>query len=269
MKASKGSAAPPPDRAGGVVAALPRRTVLAGSAAVGLAACSAVPRTALHAEEPSGRRTRAVHLIARGWHTDVDLPADRLPPSLAALAQDFPGATHFLFGFGERAYWTRPDPTSMDAFAALVPGPGVILVTALRVPPEAAFAAEDVVALPVTEAGLDRLAAHLAAELREDGQVRRLAEGPYPGSRFYATSRRYSAAYTCNTWTADAAQVAGTGVVATGVLFAGQLMARAKAVAARRASPAETLALQDRNGHTPRADAWIAPFVRKRDGAEK
>ena len=132
----------------------------------------------------------------------------------------------------------------MDALAALLPGPGVILATALRVPPEAAFASEDVVTLPVTEAGLDRLAAHLASELRENGEFRRLADGPYPGSRFYATSRRYSAVYTCNTWTADAAQVAGTGVSASGILFAGQLMERARAVAAR-APPV-------RGGGTPR-----------------
>jgi len=211
------------------------------------------------AEDAGTPRTRAVHLVARGWHTDVDLPADRLPPPLLPLAHDFPGASHFLFGFGERAYWTRPDPTSADAFSALVPGrPGVILVTALRVPPEAAFAAEDVVALPVTEEGLDRLAAHLAAELREDGQVRRLADGPYLGSRFYATGRRYSVAYTCNTWTADALQVAGTGVAATGVLFAGQLMARARTVA-RRSGPAETLAPPERKTYTSRAGAQPAP----------
>ncbi len=241
----------PPGRAGGAGAPLPRRAVLAGCAA-GLAACGGATPTMHRAH--TGPRTRAVHLVARGWHTDVDLPADRLPPPLLPLARDFPGATHFLFGFGERAYWTRPDPTSMDAFAALVPGPGVILVTALRVPPEAAFAAGDVVALPVTETGLDRLAAHLAVELREDGQIRRLADGPYPGSRFYATPRRYSAAYTCNTWTADALQVAGTGVAAAGVLFAGQLMARARAVA-RRAATAETLAPPERNTYTQRAEA--------------
>ena len=241
MKAPPGSAASPPNRAEGVGTPLPRRTVLASCAVTaGLAACSAVPPGKTRRAEDAGgaRRTRAVHLVARGWHTDVDLPADRLPPPLLPLARDFPGASHFLFGFGERAYWTRPDPTSADAFAALVPGPGVVLATALRVPPQAAFAAEDVVALPVTEDGLERLAAHLAVELREDGQVRRLAEGPYPGSRFYATGRRYSAAYTCNTWTADALQVAGTGVSAKGILFAGQLMARARAVAARRAGPA-------------------------------
>jgi uncharacterized protein (TIGR02117 family) len=219
-----------------------RRAVLAGCAAA-LAACSATE--ASRRADPGQPRTRAVHLVARGWHTDVDLPADRLPAPLFPLADDFPGAAHFLFGFGERAYWTRPDPGSMDALAALVPGPGVVLVTALRVAPPAAFPAEDVVPLPVTEEGLARLAAFLAAELQERGEFRRMADGPYPGSRFYATSRRYSAVYTCNTWVADALQIAGTGVASPGALFASQLMRRARtaaAAAAHQAEPVPTLA---------------------------
>jgi uncharacterized protein DUF2459 len=243
MKSPPRSALPSPSGAGRASPPLapPRRIVLAGCAAGALAAaCSATkppPRA-----DTARRRTRVVHLVARDWHTDVDLPADRLPARLLPLAHDFPGATHFLFGFGERAYWTQPQPGSMDAFAALVPGPGVILVTALRVAPTAAFPAGDVVALPVTEEGLARLAAFLAAELREEGEFRRMADGPYPGSRFYATSRRYSAAYTCNTWTADALQVAGTGVSASGILLASQLMARARAAAAFLTGPAQILA---------------------------
>ena len=243
MKAPPGSATRPPD-AGGTRRPLPRRAVLAGGIAAGLAGCSAT-RATHPADTAAGPRTRAVHLVARGWHTDVDLPADRLPASLLPLAEDFPGAAHFLFGFGERAYWTQPNPSAADALAALTPGPGVVLVTALRVSPAAAFPAEDVVVLPVSEEGLARLAAFLGAELREEGEFRRMADGPYPGSRFYATSRRYSVAYTCNTWTADALQVAGTGVTASGVLFARQLMGRARA-AARRTAPTETLAPADR-----------------------
>ncbi|GAA0570426.1 TIGR02117 family protein [Craurococcus roseus] len=205
--------------------------MLAGCAAAGVAAASCSATGSLPRSDAGGARTRAVHLVARAWHTDVDLPADRLPPALLPLAQDFPGATHFLFGFGERAYWTKPEPSSTDALAALIPGPGVILVTALRAPPPAAFPPKDVVVLPVAEEGLDRLGAFLKAELREDGEFRRMADGPYPGSRFYATSRRYSAAYTCNTWVADALHVAGTGVAPAGILFAGQLMRRARAAA--------------------------------------
>ncbi|MBD0271547.1 MAG: DUF2459 domain-containing protein [Acetobacteraceae bacterium] len=213
------------------MAPLRRRALLAGGVAAGLAACSAAGPLPRPDAVVDGPRTRVVHLVARGWHTDVGLPADRLPPALLPLAQDFPGAAHFLFGFGERAYWTQPEPSSTDAFAALVPGPGVILVTALRVPPPLAFPPEDVVILPVPEEGLVRLGGFLAAELREKGEFRRLVNGPYPGSRFYATTRRYSAAYTCNTWVADALHVAGTGVAPAGILFARQLMRRARAAA--------------------------------------
>lgn len=245
MNRPQRSAPLPPSEAGQArgVAVRRRRAILAGcAAAAGLAACSAT--RSLHPTEAAGGdgpRTRVVHLVARDWHTDVDLPADRLPASLSPLAHDFPGAAHFLFGFGERAYWTQPRPGSTDALAALVPGPGVILVTAFRAPPPAVFPPEDVVALPVAEEGLSRLAAFLAAELREDGEFRRMADGPYLGSRFYATSRRYSAAYTCNTWVADALHVAGTGIAPSGVLFARQLMARARAIATRQPpAPART-----------------------------
>ena len=37
---------------------------------------------------------------------------------LRQVGQDFPGATHLLFGFGERAYWTRPDPSFADMLLA-------------------------------------------------------------------------------------------------------------------------------------------------------
>lgn len=228
-----------PSRTGNVGKPLCRRTVLAAGStaafAAGLVGCSASQDAMRLTNASPGPRTQRVHLVVRDWHTDVDLPADRLPTALLPLAYDFPGAAHFLFGFGERAYWTRPDPSSSDALAALLPGRGVILVTGLRVPPTAAFPPDDVVVLPVTENGLDRLAGFLAHELREDGAFRRMADGPYPGSRFYATSRRYSATYTCNTWTADALQIAQTGVSASGTIFARQLMNRARAAARRTA----------------------------------
>ena len=236
MTPPPGSAAPlhSAARGGGTPPrALPRRLILSGTAA-GLAACGVQPRNL--AGDDTAPREETVHLVSRGWHTDVDLPARRLPDALRVLEQDFPGASYFLFGFGERAYWAKPDPDSLDTFAALVPARGVILVTALRVSPDVAFPAPQVVTLPITTGGMARLAAFLAAELKEGGDVRRLAEGPYVGSRFYATSRRYSAVYTCNTWTADALQTAGTGVSASGVLLAGQVIDRAKAAAGRIAA---------------------------------
>jgi hypothetical protein len=59
----------------------------------------------------------------------------------------------------------------------------------------------------------------------------RIADGPYPGSLFYASSGTYSGFYTCNTWTADALRVGGLPVSSDGVLFAGQVMDRARRAA--------------------------------------
>jgi hypothetical protein len=60
-----------------------------------------------------------------------------------------------------------------------------------------------------------------------------LGDGPYPGSLFYASGDTYALTHTCNTWTAEALQIGGTEVRAAGVLFAGQVMDRARAAAER------------------------------------
>lgn len=174
-----------------------------------------------------------VDVVSRDWHTDIGLPVTELRGPLANLRQSFPGATYLLFGFGERAYWTKVEPTPLDMLRALLPGPGAILVTGLRVPPAEAFGPENVVTLAASEIGLDRVSDFLWGELTKglDGLPHPVADGPYLGSLFYATPRVYSAAFTCNTWTAEAVRIAGPPVSTSGVLFAGQVMERARAAA--------------------------------------
>jgi hypothetical protein len=159
---------------------------------------------------------------------------------LLRIADDFPDARHLLFGFGERAYWTRPDRALGDMLLALLPGPGAVLVTGLRASPVEAFGDEDVVRLAISQEGMDRLCAFLWATLEQDagGQPHFLKRGPYPGSLFYASARRYAAHYTCNTWTAHGLQAAGVPVDASGVLLAGQLMRRLRQAALRSADSA-------------------------------
>lgn len=214
-------------------AALSRRRILALATWLGGAALAGCSGAILPGAVDDGPAAGFIEIVSRDWHTDIGLPATELRGPLASLRRNFPGAAYLLFGFGERAYWTKEDPTPLDMLRALVPGPGVILVTGLRVPPAMAFGEENVVALAVPGAGLDRVSDFLWGELAKgpDGLPHPVADGPYLGSLFYATPRVYSAVYTCNTWTAEAVRIAGPPMLASGVLFAGQVMARARAVA--------------------------------------
>jgi uncharacterized protein (TIGR02117 family) len=196
--------------------------------------------------ETSGPRTATIYAVGRGWHTDVGLTAGRITGRLEPIRQLFPGATGFTFGFGARA-WLLAARRGLDEIVqALLPAPGAILVTALRAPPVEAFGADHVVRLAVTEAGVDRLVGFLTAsfELDQNGAPRLLAAGPYMGSAFYAASQTYDGIHTCNTWTAEALRAAGVPVSAEGVLFASQVMERARAASASQSPSAIGAALK-------------------------
>jgi hypothetical protein len=139
-----------------------------------------------------------------------------------------------VIGFGQRAYLLHREPDLADMLAALAPGPGALLVTALRDTPQTAFPADDVVVLRVSARGLARLTDFIAGSFERppDGALHAIADGPYPGSLFYASTGTYSAGFTCNTWTAEALQTAGLPVHVAGVMFAGEVADQARRIAA-------------------------------------
>jgi hypothetical protein len=182
---------------------------------------------------PPGPQAAIAFVIDRGWHTDIGLGVEDMHGPLTTLEQSFPGVRYLVFGFGDRAYLLARHRMLLDMVAALFPGPGAILVTALRAPPADAFGADHVVQLPLSPAQLDRLTSFIWDNLPKDprGLPLMIADGPYPGSLFYASSATYDLAYTCNTWTADALYVAGLPISPDGVVFASQLMRRVRSAA--------------------------------------
>jgi uncharacterized protein (TIGR02117 family) len=186
-----------------------------------LAGCAAAPSDA-----PVPRGDAVIYVVARGWHTDIGLPVGEMAGPLASLEQDFPGMRFAVFGFGERRYYMARETGSGEMIAALFPSDSAILMTALRAPPEQAFAKEQVVLLHVPSSGVARIVRELSASLEKtpDGALVRLADGPYAGSVFYASNETYDAFHTCNTWTARLLRDAGLPVNPHGVLFVGQVM---------------------------------------------
>ncbi len=184
---------------------------------------------------PMGSAT--ISVIARGWHTDIGLPVDEVTGPLATLERDFPGIRFMVFGFGERDYLMARSAGSGEMLAALFPSKSAILMTALRAPPTEAFADEHVVTLRLTQDGVDRMAELIwrALEKTADGSAYRLADGPYPGSTFYASNETYDAFHTCNTWTALLLRSGGLPINPDGVLFTGQVMQQVAQIAAMQA----------------------------------
>jgi uncharacterized protein (TIGR02117 family) len=184
---------------------------------------------------PAGPAAGTVYIVDRGWHTDIGLAAADIHGPLAAVAQPFPGVRYMTFGFGERAFYASRHTDFFTMLAALFPSRAAILVTALSVPPADAFGKTQVVALPLTAAGLTRLDAFLWSYLRkgDNGQPQFLAPGPYSGSLFYAATGTYDASFTCNTWTVEGLHVAGLPISPDGVVFAGEVMTRVRALALR------------------------------------
>jgi hypothetical protein len=213
------------------------RRVLQAITAAALLACGAVllgcgaapPRVADHDTLSSPESSAVIYVVRRAWHVDIGFAAAELQPPLASLRASFPGARYLLFGFGDRHYLVDQDRGPGGMLAALWPGAGVMLVTGLAASAQNAFGAQHVIEIRVSAsqaAAAQRfvwqsLAAHADT-------VTSLRSGPYDGSLYYASTQRYSALHTCNTWAAQALRAARLDVHSAGVVFAGQLWIQAR-----------------------------------------
>ena len=195
------------------------------------AACSA-PASVAPPDDP------VIYVVGRGWHTDIGLPVEEIAGELASLEQGFPGVRFLTFGFGERQYLVNRETTVGSMLHALLPSHSALLMTALRAAPQDAFGPSNVVVLHVSRAGLDRIEASIWREfdLSAAGLPMLLADGPYPGSVFYAARGTYDGFYTCNTWSAHILRTGGLPMPVTGVLFSGQVMGMARWIGAHPAA---------------------------------
>jgi uncharacterized protein (TIGR02117 family) len=173
-----------------------------------------------------------VYVIGRGWHTDIGLPVEEIAGPLAVLEAGLPDVRFVTFGFGERRFLVNRSTDFGSMLKALLPSRSALLTTLLKATPQAAFDQGNVVVLRVSRAGLARIQARIwrQFELSPMNEPLRLAEGPYPGSVFYAARDTYNAFNTCNTWTAETLQAGGVPIPAAGVVFADQVMGMVRTI---------------------------------------
>jgi len=174
-------------------------------------------------------------VVVRDWHTDVCLRSEDAGPAVRSLASGFEDVRYLCLGFGDRSYVVRRNHGMVTMLLALVPGRGVVVLTALRAPPAEAFGAGNVVGLAVGQAGLEGLQTHLrdAVQRGADGKPISLGAGPYEGGAYLSATAAYSLFYTCNTWTADALRHAGLPLAPVAV-FSDDIMMQVRRIAAEQ-----------------------------------
>jgi uncharacterized protein (TIGR02117 family) len=192
------------------------------------------PRDVRTAQAVAAGPGTTVVVIDHGWHTDIALAAADVTGPAAAVAAAFPGARFLEFSFGDRAFYMAREESVWLTLDAMFPAPGVILVTGLAAPPEAAYGADRVARLSVTCRGLDGILAFLdrALATRAGATPQAIGAGPYAGSEFYASDETYDLLRDCNRWTLEALRQGGLPVDPDGVILAGQAMAQVRQVAA-------------------------------------
>jgi Protein of unknown function (DUF2459) len=184
--------------------------------------------TAMSDAQPTPARTVTrnviLYVVRRGWHIDVGFATDDLAGPLTLAREQFPHARFFTFGFGDRRYLHAHNPDFPNMLAALWPGDGLLLITALQGTPQQAFGQSQVVELTVAAGQALQAQRRIAASMSlQNGKAQSDGPGPYEGSAYWRSSLRYSAGYTCNTWAAQILRSTGLPLQVRGVLFAGQV----------------------------------------------
>jgi Protein of unknown function (DUF2459) len=199
-----------------------------------LQACSSMTRSSIVPDANFANSESVIYVARRSWHIDVGFATAGIEPPLASTIVDFPSARYLFFGFGDKHYLVAKHQNFPGILAALWPGPGVLLVTALIAPPEEAFGGEHVVRLRVSAAQARAAQAFVSNSfLRHDAAPVRYGEGTYAGSLYFGAVSNYSAVYTCNTWAAEVLQAAGFPIHKAGVVFAAQLWSQVERIDAR------------------------------------
>jgi hypothetical protein len=139
-----------------------------------------------------------------------------------------------MFGYGKKTFLTAPPDTISEYLLGPLPGPAVIEVTGVGTNPVDAYPPGEILVVRLPPGGARALSDFLWRDIARDavGRPRLVGPGPFPGSLFYAAVTGYSLAHTCNTWAADALRAAGLKLDAGGVVFSGQVVARATAAGA-------------------------------------
>lgn len=213
--------------------------VLVALTVIGLSGCAgpALSLPPLPEDAVSGS-PKEVWVVRHGWHTRVAMRRADVAPSIWPESRDFGDAVYLEVGWGDRDFYSKPEPSVWDAIDPVIRATRAALhVGAFDAPPHEFFADQPVVRLSVPAAGIDRLARFIRDHYARDaaGNVMPIRPGYYPRSAFYrATGRYHALTYNSNAWAASALQAAGAAMDPTPAMTAGAVIRQAAAIADRQ-----------------------------------
>ena len=176
---------------------------------------------------------RTIYVFSNGWHSAIVVARADRPELLPPEAEDFPLSPFLEYGWGDREFYTAPQPTiAMHVRAAFGFGPSVIYQAGIALAPKDFYKDVTVTSIVVTEAVYEQLLKTINAGFDRQGatRVQPLKEQTNDFGRFYPGLGSFSLANTCNTWVAKTLEAAGVGISATAVVTSSQLMDRVTAL---------------------------------------
>ncbi len=179
---------------------------------------------------PEPQYTTSVYVVNHGWHTGIVIPRDHIPDQVWPEHHDFSPATYIEVGWGDQAFYQAPKTSlGLALKAALQATPSVLHIVGFTMPVTVYYSQSDIIEVPLSQAGFERLGAFVHNTYKTDaaGRTLPLGRGPYGTSQFYQARGSYHLFNTCNTWTAQALQAAGCPIKPSRAITAAHVMRQA------------------------------------------
>jgi len=170
-----------------------------------------------------------VAIVHNSWHAAIVLHKSDIGDPIMPELADFPAARFIELSWGDKDYF--PDPASgiFGAIkAGLWSGGSVMHLVGFADTVEHFYQGATITELRSTATAYGRMVDYISETFaREESTGRALAApGLFSYSRFYPASRRFSLLRTCNTWVAEALELAGLPISSGFVITAGNLQSQ-------------------------------------------
>ena len=174
-----------------------------------LTLCTSHPPLVIHSDNQD---KHTIYVVSHGWHAGLVLPKEVMQDDLSIMPLYFNDVEYYEFGWGDSGFYQHPDITvSLAAKALFWSSDSVMHVVAVPRHPNDYFANSTVIPMKLSQRQIELMVAFIAKSFAVDdnNRWRRIGPGLYGESRFFHANGIYHGLYTCNSWTAEALQVAG------------------------------------------------------------